>query len=114
MQLDENQNVADMKSEVAVTKNAAQKRSTKTKSTRATVATAKTRSSKRVKKTTSQWTFEPEEILGASDRYDGKIKFNIKVKGSDRCEIVPAEEAHIQCPQLVIAFYEKHLVFDRF
>lgn len=55
--------------------------------------------------------FEPDEILGASD-IDGEIKFRIKVKDSDDWEIVRAKKAHAACPELVMNFYEKHIVLN--
>lgn len=55
--------------------------------------------------------FEPDYILGASDRFNDQIMFRIKVKDSDENEIVPAKVANVVCPHLVIKFYEDHLVF---
>lgn len=55
--------------------------------------------------------FKPDRILGATDRLDDKITFRIKVKDSDEYEIVPSKLANIACPELVIEFYQKHLVF---
>ncbi|XP_031635236.1 chromobox protein homolog 5-like [Contarinia nasturtii] len=52
-----------------------------------------------------------QNIVGATDLYDDKITFNIKAKDSDECEIVPSKIANLACPQLVIEFYRKHLVF---
>ncbi|XP_031640273.1 chromobox protein homolog 5-like [Contarinia nasturtii] len=55
--------------------------------------------------------FEPERIVGATDLYGDKITFHIKVKDRDDYEIVSSKIANLACPQLVIAFYQKHLVF---
>lgn len=55
--------------------------------------------------------FEPDEILGANE-FNGKLKFRIKVKGSDDWEIVKAKRAHAACPELVMDFYEKHILLD--
>lgn len=55
--------------------------------------------------------FEPDEILGANE-FDGKLKFRIKVKGSDDWKIVRAKQAHAACPELVIDFYEKHVLLN--
>lgn len=56
--------------------------------------------------------FEPDRILGATDSWNGELAFRFKVKDSHKFEFVPAKIAHIACPQLVISFYEEHLVFD--
>lgn len=55
--------------------------------------------------------FTPEKILGATEA-NGRIKFRIKIKNDDKWEIVKAKVAHKDCPDLVIAFYEKHLVLE--
>lgn len=55
--------------------------------------------------------FEPDEILGANE-FNGKLKFRIKVKGSDDWKIVQAKRAHAACPELVMDFYEKHILLD--
>lgn len=56
--------------------------------------------------------FEPDRILGATDCWNGQLAFRFKVKDSHKFEFVPAKIAHVACPQLVISFYEEHLVFD--
>lgn len=71
---------------------------------------------KKKKRTTKKSTvdklwFEPERILGATDNWNGQMAFRFKVKDSDRIERVPAKVANVFCPQIVIDFYEKHLVF---
>lgn len=55
--------------------------------------------------------FEPDCILGATDRWHGQMAFRFKVKDSDEIEILPAKIAKVLCPQLVINFYQDHLVF---
>lgn len=55
--------------------------------------------------------FEPDEILGASE-IDGVILFRIKVKDSDVWKIVKAKIAHAACPELVMDFYEKHIILN--
>lgn len=57
--------------------------------------------------------FEPDRILGATDRWNGQLAFRFKVKDSHKIEFVPAKIANIACPQLVISFYEEHLVFGK-
>lgn len=55
--------------------------------------------------------FEPDRILGATDRWHGQMAFRFKVKDSDEIEILPAKMAKVLCPQLVINFYQDHLIF---
>lgn len=52
---------------------------------------------------------EADKIMGADDR-SGRLMLLIKWKNVDFCDLVPAAEANIKCPQEVISFYEKHLV----
>jgi len=54
--------------------------------------------------------FEAEEIIGATD-LDGQIMFNIKWKGTDILDWVPAKEANVKCPQIVIKYYESCLTW---
>jgi len=54
--------------------------------------------------------YEAEEIIGATD-LDGQIMFNIKWKNTDILDWVPAKEANVKCPQVVIKYYENCLTW---
>lgn len=56
--------------------------------------------------------FEADEIVGASDLYNGELTFRIKVKDSNEFEYVSAKKANIAIPELVIQFYEQRLRFQ--
>ena len=49
-----------------------------------------------------------ERIIGAT-KDAGEIFFLIKWKGSGKADIVPAKEANVKIPEMVIEFYEKRL-----
>lgn len=53
---------------------------------------------------------EPGEILGAT-YVPGELMLLMKWKNGE-LELVPSKEAKVKCPQLVIDFYEKHVMWN--
>lgn len=49
-------------------------------------------------------------IIGSTDKH-GELMFLVKWKNSDDVSLLPAREASARCPQMVIDFYERKLMW---
>ncbi|XP_011257164.1 uncharacterized protein LOC105251798 [Camponotus floridanus] len=55
---------------------------------------------------------EADKILGSADD-NGELMYLMQWKGTDAIDMVPAKEANVKCPQIVIQFYEDRLAWHK-
>ncbi|KAK5638820.1 hypothetical protein RI129_013115 [Pyrocoelia pectoralis] len=54
---------------------------------------------------------QPERILACTNS-SGQLLFLMQWANSTKVDLVPAAEANIRCPEIVIDFYERHIVLN--
>ena len=55
---------------------------------------------------------EADKILGSADD-NGELMYLMQWKGTDAVDMVSAKEANVNCPQIVIRFYEDRLTWHK-